>query len=113
MRRLVDDQRYRLAFWKRASIAINYRRFFDVNDLIALRMHDPAVFHETHAVVLKWIEDRLIDGLRVDHIDGLLDPQGYLDALRVEVSARRPTSDDQLPIVVEKILSPGERLRVR
>jgi len=111
MRRLVDEQRYRLAFWKRASIAINYRRFFDVNDLIALRMHEPAVFHETHAVVLKWIEDRLVDGLRVDHIDGLLDPQGYLDALRVEVAARRPTSDDPLPIVVEKILSPGERLR--
>ncbi len=111
MRRLVDAQRYRLAFWKRASVAINYRRFFDVNDLIALRMQDPAVFHETHALVLRWIEDGLIDGLRIDHVDGLLDPQGYLDALRVEVAARRGRSKGELPILVEKILSPGERLR--
>lgn len=111
MRELVDAQRYRLAFWKRASVAINYRRFFDVNDLIALRMQDPAVFRETHALVLRWVEDGVIDGLRIDHIDGLLDPQGYLDALRVEVSARRPRSSDAVPIVVEKILSPGERLR--
>jgi (1->4)-alpha-D-glucan 1-alpha-D-glucosylmutase len=111
MRRLVDAQRYRLAFWKRASVAINYRRFFDVNDLIALRVQDPAVFHETHALVLRWIEDGLIDGLRIDHVDGLLDPQGYLDALRVDVGGRRGRSQHELPIVVEKILSSGERLR--
>jgi malto-oligosyltrehalose synthase len=111
MRQLVDAQRYRLAFWKRASVAINYRRFFDVNDLIALRMHDPVVFRETHALVLRWIEDGLIDGLRVDHVDGLLDPQGYLDALRVEVAGRRPRTEAELPIVVEKILSRGEALR--
>jgi malto-oligosyltrehalose synthase len=111
MRELVDAQRYRLAFWKRASIAINYRRFFDVNDLIALRMQDPEVFRETHALVLRWVEDGVIDGLRIDHIDGLLDPQGYLDALRVEVAGRRPSTADAVPIVVEKILSPGERLR--
>jgi (1->4)-alpha-D-glucan 1-alpha-D-glucosylmutase len=111
MRELVDAQRYRLAFWKRASVAINYRRFFDVDDLIALRMQDPAVFREAHALVLRWVEDGVIDGLRIDHIDGLLDPQGYLDALRVEVAGRRPTSSEPVPIVVEKILSPGERLR--
>ncbi len=111
MRELVDAQWYRLAFWKRALIAINYRRFFDVNDLIALRMHDPEVFRETHALVLQWVEDDVIDGLRIDHIDGLLDPQAYLDALRVEVAGRRPSTADPVPIVVEKILSPGERLR--
>ena len=111
MQALVDAQRYRLAFWKRASIAINYRRFFDVNDLIALRMQDPEVFRETHALVLRWVDDGVIDGLRIDHIDGLLDPQGYLDALRVEVAGRRPSSAEPVPIVVEKILSPGERLR--
>ena len=111
MRELVDAQRYRLAFWKRASVAINYRRFFDVSDLIALRMHDPAVFRETHALVLRWVEDGVIDGLRIDHIDGLLDPQGYLDALRVEVAGRRPSTNEPVPILVEKILSPGERLR--
>lgn len=111
MRELVDAQRYRLAFWKRASVAINYRRFFDVNDLIALRMQDPDVFRDTHALVLRWVEDGVIDGLRIDHVDGLLDPQGYLDALRVEVTGRRPRSADAVPIVVEKILSPRERLR--
>jgi (1->4)-alpha-D-glucan 1-alpha-D-glucosylmutase len=111
MRELVDAQRYRLAFWKRASVAINYRRFFDVTDLIALRMHDPKVFRETHELVLRWVEDGVVDGLRIDHIDGLFDPQGYLDALRVEVAGRRPSADEPFPIVVEKILSPGERLR--
>ncbi|MGQ0713940.1 MAG: malto-oligosyltrehalose synthase [Gemmatimonadaceae bacterium] len=111
MRELVDSQRYRLAFWKRASIAINYRRFFDVNELIALRAHDPAVFLETHAPVLRWVEDGVIDALRIDHIDGLLDPQGYLDSLRVEVTERRPAIGEPFPIFVEKILSPGERLR--
>ena len=111
MRQLVDAQRYRLAFWKRASAAINYRRFFDVSDLIALRMQDPEVFRETHALILQWVEDGVIDGLRIDHIDGLLDPQAYLDALRVEVTGRRARTAEEVPIVVEKILSPGERLR--
>jgi (1->4)-alpha-D-glucan 1-alpha-D-glucosylmutase len=111
MREVVDAQRYRLAFWKRASIAINYRRFFDVNELIALRAHDPAVFRETHPLILRWVEDRVVDGLRIDHIDGLLDPQGYLDRLRAEVTGRRPTDGEPLPIVVEKILATGERLR--
>jgi (1->4)-alpha-D-glucan 1-alpha-D-glucosylmutase len=111
MRQLIDAQRYRLAFWKRASIAINYRRFFDVNELIALRMHDDAVFQETHALILRWVEDRVVDGLRIDHIDGLLDPQGYLDSLRVEVTQRRPAVGEHFPIFVEKILSPGESLR--
>jgi (1->4)-alpha-D-glucan 1-alpha-D-glucosylmutase len=111
MLEIVDAQRYRLAFWKRSSVAINYRRFFDVDELIAIRVHDPAVFRETHALILRWVEDRVIDGLRIDHIDGLLDPQGYLDGLRVEVAQRRPTDAEPLPIVVEKILSTGERLR--
>ncbi|MDQ4080793.1 MAG: alpha-amylase family glycosyl hydrolase, partial [Gemmatimonadota bacterium] len=111
MRELIDAQRYRLAFWKRAAIAINYRRFFDVNELIALRMQDDAVFQETHALIFRWVEDRVIDGLRIDHIDGLLDPQGYLDSLRIEVTQRRPAVGEHFPIFVEKILSPGERLR--
>ena len=111
MRELVDAQRHRLALWKRSSVAINYRRFFDVDELIAVRVHDPAVFRETHALILRWVEERVIDGLRIDHIDGLLDPQGYLDGLRVEVTQRRSTEGEPLPIVVEKILSSGERLR--
>ena len=111
MRELVDAQHYRLAFWKRAALAINYRRFFDVTELIALRMQDPEVFRDTHALILQWVEDGVIDALRIDHIDGLLDPQAYLEALRVEVTGRRARSADAVPIVVEKILSPGEHLR--
>jgi (1->4)-alpha-D-glucan 1-alpha-D-glucosylmutase len=110
-RELLDAQWYRPAFWKRASAAVNYRRFFDVTELIALRMHDPAVFRETHGLILRWVEDCVVSALRIDHVDGLLDPQEYLDALRVEVTQRRPADAEGFAIVVEKILSPGERLR--
>ena len=104
LRALVDAQHYRLTHWKRGPDEINYRRFFDVNDLAALRQEDPAVFAATHDFVLSLVAEGVIDGLRVDHIDGLLDPLGYLERLRGEVG-------DDVPIVVEKILSPGEKLR--
>jgi (1->4)-alpha-D-glucan 1-alpha-D-glucosylmutase len=105
---ILDRQHYRLDSWRRAATEINYRRFFDINELIALRMEDSAVFDATHARILEWVEDGSLDGLRVDHIDGLYDPQGYLDRLRGEVARRR---GDDFPIFVEKILSPGEQLR--
>jgi (1->4)-alpha-D-glucan 1-alpha-D-glucosylmutase len=108
LRTLLDAQHYRLAFWRRAPEEINYRRFFDVNELAALRQEDPEVFAETHEFVLSLVGDRLIDGLRVDHVDGLLDPSGYLQRLRAEVERRAGAG---FPIVVEKILTPGERLR--
>lgn len=104
LRALLDVQHYRLAFWRRGPAEVNYRRFFDVNDLVALRMEDAQVFDETHAYVLRLVRDGVIDGLRVDHIDGLLDPVAYLERLRAAVG-------DDVPIVVEKILSKGERLR--
>ena len=108
LREVIDRQHYRLTAWRRAPDEINYRRFFDVTDLVALRMEDPAVFAATHARVLDWVADGSVDGLRVDHVDGLLDPQGYLDRLRAEVTGRR---GEGFPIVVEKILARGERLR--
>src|SRR5688572_25872720 len=108
IREILDRQHYVLASWRRASTDINYRRFFDINELIALRMEDASVFEATHARILEWVADGSLDGLRIDHIDGLLDPQGYLDRLRAEVSARR---GKDFPIYVEKILSPGEQLR--
>ena len=112
LRELLDAQHYRLTFWRRGPDEINYRRFFDVNDLAALRQEDPAVFAETHELVLSLVGDGLIDGLRVDHVDGLLDPLGYLERLRSEVERRAPPgAGEPFPIVVEKILSPGERLR--
>jgi len=105
---ILDRQHYSLVSWRRAAKDINYRRFFDINELVALRMEDPSVFEETHARILEWVGDGSLDGLRIDHIDGLLDPQAYLDRLRAEVTARR---GKDFPIYVEKILSPGEQLR--
>jgi (1->4)-alpha-D-glucan 1-alpha-D-glucosylmutase len=103
LRSLLDAQHYRLVFWRRGSQEINYRRFFDVNDLVAIRVEDPAVFAETHALTVRLVRDGVVDGLRVDHIDGLLDPVAYLKRLRAEVG-------DDVVIVVEKILALGEDL---
>ena len=72
-----------------ASRDINYRRFFDVNELIALKVEDAAVFDATHRTVLQFVADGLVDGLRIDHIDGLLEPRRYLERLREAVDARR------------------------
>ena len=112
LRTLLDAQHYRLVFWRRGPAEINYRRFFDVNELAALRQEDAEVFAETHELILSLVGEGAIDGLRVDHVDGLLDPSGYLERLREEVERRAPAkSDDTFPVVVEKILSPGEKLR--
>lgn len=107
IRRLLDAQAYRLVFWRRAAREINYRRFFDVNELVALHMEDPEVFAESHALVLNWLKSGWIDGFRIDHPDGLLDPLGYLRRLGEAASTAGTTP----PIYVEKILSHGERLR--
>jgi (1->4)-alpha-D-glucan 1-alpha-D-glucosylmutase len=104
LRTLLDGQRYELASFRGGSAEVNYRRFFDVADLVALRMEDPEVFAETHALVLRLVADDVADGLRIDHIDGLLDPAGYLTRLRASVR-------EDTPIFVEKILAPDERLR--
>jgi maltooligosyltrehalose synthase len=111
MRALLERQHYVLDFWRAASRDINYRRFFDVNELIALKVEDAEVFDATHRTVLQFVADGLVDGLRIDHIDGLLEPQRYLERLRAAVDARRaPTDGARFPIVVEKILAPGESL---
>lgn len=108
---LVEAQAYRLAFWRRAARLINYRRFFDINELVALRMERDEVFGGVHDRVLEWVKLGEVHGLRVDHIDGLLDPLGYLERLRREANARSGATGDAFPILVEKILTPGERLR--
>ncbi len=114
---LVRSQPYRLASWRVASEEINYRRFFDVNSLAAIRMEDPLVFERAHRLLFDLIDARQVQGLRLDHTDGLYDPLGYFDALqrrfRGDVSDPRLNPDDAarpLPIYVEKILEPGERL---
>ena len=99
---LLRQQHYRLASWRAAFTDLRYRRFFDVNDLIGLRVEDEAVFSEVHRLPLGWVEQGLVDGLRVDHPDGLRDPAAYLAGLR----AAAPDAW----IVVEKILEADEDL---
>jgi (1->4)-alpha-D-glucan 1-alpha-D-glucosylmutase len=108
LRRLLDAQVYRLVHWRRAAREINYRRFFDVNDLVALHMEDPEVFAQTHALVLAWRRRDWVDGFRIDHPDGLLDPLGYFQRLAAAAFPEHPSPP---PVYVEKILSQGEDLR--
>jgi len=103
LRELLNAQHYRLVHWRDGPREINYRRFFDVDDLVSVRVEDPAVFAQTHALILALVRDGVIDALRVDHIDGLLDPAQYLSRLRAAVGP-------DLPIVLEKILALDETL---
>jgi (1->4)-alpha-D-glucan 1-alpha-D-glucosylmutase len=104
---LLEQQAYRLAFWRVASDEINYRRFFDINELAGVRMENPEVFAHTHKLVGQLIADGKLHGLRLDHVDGLLNPGGYLIQLRDFASARSASCY----ITVEKILARHERLR--
>jgi (1->4)-alpha-D-glucan 1-alpha-D-glucosylmutase len=102
---LIQDQYWRLAHFRVAADDINYRRFFNINDLAGMRMELPDVFDHGHRLVFRLLEEGVLAGLRIDHIDGLLDPKGYLERLR----AMAPRSDFYL--VVEKILARHESLR--
>lgn len=105
---LVRQQFWRAAHFSTAADDINYRRFFNINDLAGLRMELPAVFDHAHRLVAMLLRDGTIDGLRIDHIDGLLDPKGYLERLRTRAPNREGRS---VYLVVEKILGAGESLR--
>ena len=98
----VAKQFYRLAYWKVANEELNFRRFFDVDTLLAVRVEDPEVFQATHAVLFELFEDGKIDGFRIDHIDGLADPRGYLRNLSLATGGAW--------VAVEKILEPDEEL---
>ncbi|GJG85129.1 malto-oligosyltrehalose synthase [Gemmatimonadetes bacterium T265] len=106
---LLARQHWRLAHWRNAWRELNYRRFFDVSDLVALRAEDPTVFEATHAWALARVEAGQVHALRVDHVDGLRDPLGYLRRLRAALDARAPGA--HVPVFVEKIVVGGERLR--
>lgn len=129
---LLADQAYRLAYWRVAAEEINYRRFFDVNELIAIRTEDPSVFAATHQLVLRLLAEGKITGLRIDHVDGLYNPAGYLHRLQHAAGLALRSREDKEPlspfeggdgsegngissilscyIVVEKILAAGEPL---
>ena len=103
MNSLLDEQNFRLVHWKTTESVINYRRFFTVNDLICLNVQYPAVFEHYHRLIRQWTQRNYMQGVRVDHIDGLLDPAGYLSALRALLGS-------QVYISVEKILEFDETL---
>jgi (1->4)-alpha-D-glucan 1-alpha-D-glucosylmutase len=98
----LDEQHYELVHWTVADHGLNYRRFFAVNTLAAVRIEEHKVLDATHTEIRRWFDEGLVDGLRVDHPDGLRDPAGYLDALREIAHGSY--------VVVEKILEPGEQL---
>jgi (1->4)-alpha-D-glucan 1-alpha-D-glucosylmutase len=115
LHRLLEKQHYRLASWRTAADDINWRRFFDINELGGLRVERAAVFEATHAKIFELVANGLVDGLRIDHIDGLADPRGYCRKLRRRVNgllAQRPADArlEHVPIYVEKILGAGETL---
>ncbi|MDQ1375622.1 MAG: (1-_4)-alpha-D-glucan 1-alpha-D-glucosylmutase [Actinomycetota bacterium] len=101
--RMLERQNYRLAYWRTAQEELDYRRFFDIATLVGLRTEDELVFADTHALVLRWVRDGQLDGLRIDHPDGLRDPAAYL--------ARLAEATGGAWVVVEKVLEPEERLR--
>ncbi len=110
---LLRAQHYRLSAWRLALEAVNYRRFFDVTELASLRVELPQVFDESHRTLLALVEQGKISGIRLDHIDGLFDPIGYLRHLADRLQQALPGSDPgELPVfvVVEKILAPAEVL---
>ncbi len=100
---LLDAQPYRLARWQEGVRDLGYRRFFDITSLIGVRVEQPAVFQATHGALLGWVDRGLVDGIRVDHPDGIADPDGYFRLLR--------EAAPDAWIVVEKILEGEERLR--
>lgn len=115
LHRLLERQHYRLAWWRTAPDEINWRRFFDITDLAGVRIQSGAVFDAVHATVFRLYAEGLVDGLRVDHVDGLADPRAYCRKLRRRLEALAPQRPEGLPrgrayLVVEKILAPGEKL---
>ncbi|WOQ69358.1 malto-oligosyltrehalose synthase [Microbacterium limosum] len=102
VRTVHDRQHYELMFWRREAAELNYRRFFAVTTLAGVRVEVPWVFDESHAEILRWVREGLVDGLRIDHPDGLADPGGYLDRLAEATGG--------VYVLVEKILEHGEAL---
>jgi (1->4)-alpha-D-glucan 1-alpha-D-glucosylmutase len=106
---LLEHQAYRPAHWRLATTQVRYRRFFDINTLAGLRVENERTFRELHARIAALIAQGVVDGLRLDHIDGLADPAGYCHRLQAVV-ANRPDATTPFYVVVEKILAEGERL---
>lgn len=100
---IANEQHYQLCHWQETDYQINFRRFFTINGLICLNIHEEHVFEQYHQLIKHYLNEGIFNGLRVDHIDGLLDPNAYLERLR-------NLAGEETYIVAEKILEPGERL---
>src|SRR2546421_5959445 len=135
---LLELQVYRLAFWRVSGEEINYRRFFDVNDLVGIKMENPEVFAATHKLIRRMLAEGTIQGLRIDHCDGMFNPRQYLIRLQMLYAASQCSGAEPVPplaengveleiqrtfgqhptilreaplyVLVEKILEPGEEL---
>ncbi|MGI9049567.1 MAG: malto-oligosyltrehalose synthase [Rubrobacteraceae bacterium] len=119
LHQVLEGQAYRLVYWRVASDEINYRRFFSINDLAGIRVEDERVFEETHRLVLDLVREGKVDGLRIDHPDGLYDPAGYLRRLQREAAQalneaepgeQEEQEEQAIYLIVEKILAHHERL---
>lgn len=113
---LLERQNYRLAWWRCAADGINWRRFFEITDLVGVRVEQDDVFEATHALIFRLYAEGLIDGVRIDHVDGLAEPGAYCRKLRARLQALSMQRPPELPpapayIIVEKILAAGEPLR--
>ena len=106
---LLERQPYRLAYWRLGGEALNYRRFFDIDGLVGVRVEVDAVFEDAHRLLLDLVAEGEVQGVRLDHIDGLRDPTAYLH--RLDGALRRATGGEPPPVWVEKILEGGESLR--
>jgi len=110
LERLLDEQHYVLAYWQNVNVEINYRRFFTINDLVGIRIQDPMVFDAVHHLIARMVEQGAVNGLRIDHIDGLRDPVGYLNRLNERLAISSAPEAARVPIFVEKILARSEDL---
>ena len=118
LERLLADQAYRFSYWRVAADEINYRRFFDINELAAIRVEDPEVFAPVHALIFELVKKGQISGMRIDHPDGLFDPQQYFDDLQRQLPLhdapgpiKRADAGRRFFLVAEKVLVGHEGLR--
>ncbi|MGI4858688.1 MAG: malto-oligosyltrehalose synthase [Janthinobacterium lividum] len=116
LQRLLDHQHYRLSSWRAAADEVNWRRFFDISALAGMRVERAEVFDASHALILRLYAEGLIDGVRIDHVDGLAEPREYCQRLAARLAtahAQRPAALRAMPpyLVIEKILARGEAMR--
>jgi (1->4)-alpha-D-glucan 1-alpha-D-glucosylmutase len=110
LERILSEQNYWLAYWQDVNEGINYRRFFAISDLVGMRVEDPIVFEAMHEQIFRLIGKGAIGGVRIDHIDGLRDPAGYLNKLGERIASTASSNGGKPYVIVEKILAPHETL---